>query len=188
MDLRICITIDDDAVDKIARVITETVRRVTEIQQGGNASQPATGGTVPTVSPAMPYSAQTAQATQMPVAVMTGQPAATAPVQTAAPHPAAPAQQTAILQPAAPTQQTTAPVQTAAPQPAAPVQQTAVPTAARTYTLDELAGAAMVLMDRGMQAQLQDLLAGFGVEALPMLPPEQYGNFATALRGMGAQI
>lgn len=182
MDLHVCIKIDDDAVNKIAKVITETVRKVTEIQQGGNASQPATGGTVPTVSPAMPYSAQTAQATQMPVGVMTGQPAATAPVQTAAPQPAAPAQQMTVPQPAAPTQQTIAP------QPAAPIQQTAVPTAARTYTLDELAGAAMVLMDRGMQAQLQDLLAGFGVEALPMLPPEQYGNFATALRGMGAQI
>lgn len=66
--------------------------------------------------------------------------------------------------------------------------QTAVPTAPHTYTLDELANAAMQLMGRGMQVQLQELLAGYGVEALPMLPAEQYGNFATALRGMGAQI
>ena len=46
----------------------------------------------------------------------------------------------------------------------------------------------MTLMDKGMQAQLQELLAGYGVEALPALPKDQYGNFATALRGMGANI
>lgn len=63
-----------------------------------------------------------------------------------------------------------------------------VPTTQRTYTLDELAAAAMTLMDKGMQSQLQELLAGYGVDALPMLPQERYGNFATALRGMGAQI
>lgn len=77
---------------------------------------------------------------------------------------------------------------TAAPQPA-PVQQSApVPTTQHTYTLDELAAAAMQLMDKGMQPKLQELLAGYGVEALPMLPQDQYGSFATALRGMGAQI
>lgn len=77
----------------------------------------------------------------------------------------------------------------AAPQPA-PVQQApqAVPTTQHTYTLDELAAAAMQLMDKGMQQKLQELLAGYGVEALPMLPQDRYGSFATALRGMGAQI
>ena len=88
---------------------------------------------------------------------------------------------------------------TATPVQAVPVQQsgavapvqapvTAVPTTERTYTLDELANAAMTLMDKGMQTQLQELLAGYGVEALPALPKDQYGNFATALRGMGANI
>lgn len=33
MDLHVCIKIDDDAVDKIAKVITETVKRVADIQQ-----------------------------------------------------------------------------------------------------------------------------------------------------------
>ena len=66
--------------------------------------------------------------------------------------------------------------------------QTAIPTTQRTYTLDELAGAAMTLMDKGMQPQLQELIAKYGVEALPLLPPDQYGSFATDLRGMGAQI
>ena len=101
-------------------------------------------------------------------------------------------------QSATPTQQTPAaappvqpvaasPVQTAAPVQAAPVAPV-VPTVEHTYTLDDLANAAMTLMDKGMQTQLQNLLAGYGVEALPALPKNQYGNFATALRGMGANI
>lgn len=89
-----------------------------------------------------------------------------------------------------------APVQTPVQQPApvqqsVPVQQpapTSVPTATPNYTLDDLASASMQVMDKGGQAQLQELLAGYGVETLPQLPKEQYGNFATALRGMGAQI
>lgn len=75
--------------------------------------------------------------------------------------------------------------------PVTPVAQPAmspVPTTERTYSLDELANAAMTLMDKGMQNQLQELLASYGVEALPALPREMYGNFATALRGMGANI
>lgn len=100
---------------------------------------------------------------------------------------AAPIQQTPVsvppVQPAVPVQ--TTPVQTAAPaQPA----MSPVPTTERTYSLDELANAAMTLMDKGMQNQLQELLASYGVEALPTLPREMYGNFATALRGMGANI
>ena len=73
-----------------------------------------------------------------------------------------------------------APVATPAPAP--------VPTSAPSYTLDDLARAAMTLMDSGRMADLQQLLGNFGVEALPALPPAQYGAFATALRGLGAQI
>ncbi|WP_333813729.1 hypothetical protein [Muricomes intestini] len=92
-------------------------------------------------------------------------------------------QQTAPTMPQAPTipQQQTAPAQ---PQQAA----TPVQTTAPAYQLEDLSMAAMQLMDKGMQDQLQQLLAGYGVESLPSLPAEQYGNFATALRGMGAQI
>lgn len=118
------------------------------------------------------------------------------------------------VQPSVPVNQPSAPVQPAVPvaqpgfsptpqgipvaQPAVPAQQAftqapqqaqpAVPTAAQTYTLDELARAAMTLMDAGRQMDLQGLLRNFGVEALPALPKDQYGAFATALRGMGAQI
>lgn len=71
------------------------------------------------------------------------------------------------------------------PEPTAP---TAVPTTETQYTLDDLARAGMTVMNAGKQADLQKLLAEFGVEALPMLPKDKYGAFATALREMGAQI
>lgn len=96
-----------------------------------------------------------------------------------------------VQQTAPATQQTpTVPQQTApaTQQSMPPVQQQPVQTTAPTYQLEDLSRAAMQLMDKGMQEQLQQLLAGYGVESLPSLPAEQYGNFATALRGMGAQI
>lgn len=95
---------------------------------------------------------------------------------------------TPVAQPAPATLvQTTPAEQTVLVTPAQPAMST-VPTTERTYSLDELANAAMTLMDKGMQNQLQELLASYGVEALPALPREMYGNFATALRGMGANI
>lgn len=95
---------------------------------------------------------------------------------------------TPVAQPAPATLvQTTPAEQTVPVTPAQPAMST-VPTTERTYSLDELANAAMTLMDKGMQNQLQELLASYGVEALPALPREMYGNFATALRGMGANI
>ena len=82
-----------------------------------------------------------------------------------------------------------APAASAPAAPAAPVQNTpAVPTTAPNYTRDDLSRAAMTLMDKGMQTQLQQLIQSYGVNSLVELPQEQYGNFATALRGMGAQI
>lgn len=83
--------------------------------------------------------------------------------------------------------QTSAPVQNA--QTAqAQSQPASVPTSQHTYSMDELARAAMTLMDKGGMAELQQLLAKYGCETLQQLPQEQYGSFATALRGMGAQI
>lgn len=79
------------------------------------------------------------------------------------------------------TQQTVQTAQAGAP------QQT-VQTTQAAYTLDDLARAAMALMDAGRQPELQQLLGKFGVESLPQLPKEHYGAFATELRGMGAQI
>lgn len=85
----------------------------------------------------------------------------------------------------APQPPTTAAPAASAPQ--APVS-AAVPTSAREYTVDDLARAAITLMDAGGQQALVGLLSQFGVSALPELPKEQYGAFATALRGMGAKI
>lgn len=86
----------------------------------------------------------------------------------------------------------TVPMPQTAPQPVSSVPQqpapAAVPTSTAGYTMDDLARAGMSLMDAGRQADLQQLLTRFGVEALPGLPPAQYGAFATALREMGAQI
>ena len=123
--------------------------------------------------------------------ILVGQEAAAQPSNTQAPVQPAPAvHNTAVPVQAAPVQ--TVPAQTVSAQ-AVPVQttpvQTAVPTSTVAYTMDDLARAGMTLMDCGKQAELQKLLKeGFGVDALPQLPKEQYGAFATALRGMGAQI
>jgi hypothetical protein len=67
-------------------------------------------------------------------------------------------------------------------------QQQPVQTTQPSYTRDNLAAAAMTLMDSGRQPELLNLLSQFGVDTLPALLPEQYGAFATALRGLGAQI
>lgn len=80
--------------------------------------------------------------------------------------------------------QAQAPVNYAAPAPT----QAAVPVTAQSYTPEQLAVAATQLMDSGRQPELMGLLAAFGVQALTQLPKEQYGNFATQLRAMGARI
>ena len=115
--------------------------------------------------------------------VVPTQPAApVAPVQAAAPvTPVQAAAPVIPTQPAVPT----APAQSVTP--VAPTQAT-VPTTSVTYTPDDLARAAFALMDSGRQQELIGLLQQFGVNAIPELKPEQFGTFATALRGMGAQI
>lgn len=96
-------------------------------------------------------------------------------------------QQTPAVQPTPVAQQTPVQVVPVTPQSVPPVQNT-VPTSTPSYVLDDLARAAMTLMDTGRQAELQALLAAFSVNSLPELQPERYGAFATALREKGAQI
>lgn len=84
-------------------------------------------------------------------------------------------------------------VQTPQEVPFAPVQQatqsvTPVQTEVRNYTLDELSKAAVQLMDAGKQAELVSLINTFGVMSMPELPKERYGEFAVALRELGAQL
>ena len=151
----------------------DEVRKFTEMVLVGQATvQPSNTQTPVQPAPAVHNTAvpvQAAPVQTIPAQTVSAQavPVQTAPVQTAP-------VQTAPVQ--------TAPVQTT------PVQ-TAVPTSTVSYTMDDLARAGMSLMDCGKQAELQKLLKeGFGVDALPQLPKEQYGAFATALREMGAQI
>lgn len=88
-----------------------------------------------------------------------------------------------------PTPVTNAP--TAGPTSAAPgnTPAPAVPVAgAPTYTLDQISRAGVSLVDAGKMQQLLELLGRYGVQAVTQLKPEQYGAFATELRGLGAQI
>lgn len=122
--------------------------------------------------------------------------------------PAAPAAPTALTPPPAapvvpvvPVTPASAPVTTPAPvsaptmpvptdpvsAPAAPVA-TPAPTAAPSYTSEQLAKVGADLVQAGKMPQLLALLAQYGVQAVTQLPPEQYGPFALALRGLGGNI
>ena len=66
---------------------------------------------------------------------------------------------------------------------------TSVPVAsAPVYTLEQIARASATLRDAGRLQDLGALLAQFGVQTLQQVPADRYGEFATALRGMGAKI
>lgn len=73
------------------------------------------------------------------------------------------------------------------PAPAAPP----VPLApAPQYSLDQIAraGADLVTREPAKAAAAQQLLASFGVQTVSELPQERFGEFVTALRGLGASI
>lgn len=77
-----------------------------------------------------------------------------------------------------------APPVTANPVPAVPIS------TAPSYTLEQVstAGANLITDNPGKLPELQGLLAHYGVPAVAALKPEQLGAFATALRGLGANI
>jgi hypothetical protein len=68
------------------------------------------------------------------------------------------------------------------------VQTPTVPTSTQTYSMEQLAVAATQIVDAGRRTELVSLLNSFGVQALPALPKEHYGAFATQLRALGAKI
>ena len=98
---------------------------------------------------------------------------------------------TETVAPAATTVPSTPPVQ---PVPAAPVAQNAasavtpVPTATATptYTMEQLAVAATGLIDAGKMQDVQNTLAALGAQTLMDLPQEKYGEFASAIKAIGA--
>ena len=113
-------------------------------------------------------------------------------------QPAAPAQAPAQMQmplntpqtPApAPQQPMTPPAQVPTAAPVSPPTLAAAPVAApAAYTLEQLQHAAGELVRTNKQNALMALLTQFNVPSLIQLPKEQYGAFATALRGIGAMI
>lgn len=82
----------------------------------------------------------------------------------------------------------------AAPAPVVPITATpvapapTVPVSAPSYTLEQLSLAARQLADSGRMADVQSLVAQFGVQTMTQIPTDRYGDFATSLRGLGARI
>lgn len=107
----------------------------------------------------------------------------------AAPVPAPAAQPSPAPVPVTPVpvaQPVAAPAPVAQPAPApAPA---AAPTTARAFQFEDIQLAATSLCDTGKRAEVLALLAKYGIQALSALPAEQYGAFATELRGLGAKI
>lgn len=89
----------------------------------------------------------------------------------------------------APQQPMMPPAQVPTAAPVAPPAPAAAPVAApAAYTLEQLQHAAGELVRTNKQNALMALLTQFNVPSLIQLPKEQYGAFATALRGIGAMI
>ena len=92
------------------------------------------------------------------------------------------------ITPASPTTSTGYPSEALAPAVPAPA---AVPLAqAPTFTLPEIskAGADLIGANPGLLPKVNELLAQYGIQTLDKLKPDQFGAFATALRGLGAKI
>lgn len=125
--------------------------------------------------------------------------------------PAAPAAPAPVVAHPAPAVQATAPVQlqhpaanpttsaspttstgyhSEAPAPAAPAPNSVPLAQAPTFTLAEIskAGADLIGANPGLLPKVNELLAQYGIQTLDKLKPDQFGAFATALRGLGAKI
>ena len=106
----------------------------------------------------------------------------------------------AVQQAVAPTATTTTvpstpPVQGVQPVPTTQTAPTAPPvnpvptaTATPTYTMEQLAVAATGLIDAGKMQDVQNTLASLGAQTLMDLPQEKYGEFASAIKAIGAVI
>lgn len=120
-----------------------------------------------------------------------------APQTPATPQPVAPTAPVTPVTPVAPVTPATsaisqpAPVAPTAPvAPATPVapQPAPAPTTSATFTVEQLATAAMQLKDQGRIGELQNLLAQFGVASLVQLSPEQLPVFAQSLQAVGVKL
>lgn len=93
-----------------------------------------------------------------------------------------------VATPAVPVVPTASAVPTAPAVPTVPAVPTTPAPTAQTYTLDAIAKAGSALVDAGRIAEVTALLAKYGVDILTALDPSKYGEFATDLRALGAQI
>nr|DAK98210.1 MAG TPA: hypothetical protein [Caudoviricetes sp.] len=99
---------------------------------------------------------------------------------------------TETVAPVATTVPSTPPVQpvptTQATPTAPPVNPVPTATATPTYTMEQLAVAATGLIDAGKMQDVQNTLASLGTQTLMDLPQEKYGEFASAIKAIGAVI
>lgn len=108
--------------------------------------------------------------------------------QTVAPAETA-AQTTTTTVPSTPPVQNVQPVPTTQATPTAPpVNPVPTATATPTYTMEQLAVAATGLIDAGKMQDVQNTLASLGAQTLMDLPQEKYGEFASAIKAIGAVI
>lgn len=91
--------------------------------------------------------------------------------------------------PSTPPVQNIQPVPTTQATPTAPpVNPVPTATATPTYTMEQLAVAATGLIDAGKMQDVQNSLASLGAQTLMDLPQEKYGEFASAIKAIGAVI
>lgn len=162
--LEINVHVDIPAIDRLAEVLAG--KAIDHLEKG------VTAAIEPSAPEPQTAPAPAASATPAPVAPVNPTPAP------AAPQTASVSTATAPVTPAVPVQTDSAPV---TPAPTAPAS-------APTYTRDQLAKAASDALMPNRMADLTNLLASFGVASLMDLPEARFGEFATALRGMGAVI
>ena len=106
--------------------------------------------------------------------------------------PAETAAQTTTTVPSTPPVQNVQPVPTTQTAQTAPATPTVSPvptaTATTTYSMEQLAVAATGLIDAGKMQDVQNTLAALGAQTLMDLPQEKYGEFASAIKAIGAVI
>lgn len=134
---------------------------------------------VETVKPANPTPAATPADTSTNTANFAPQTPASIPTNSAPSTPTNTPVNPTPTTPTAPVMASSAPVVATAP---------VAPTTAPQYSLDQLQAAAVTLVDTGKRDAVIALFPQFGVQTIYDLPPERYGAFATALRGLGAAI
>lgn len=181
------IRIDAPELSAAIQQLAEAMKAHKASEQQIQAPKPLTPATTPVpTAPAVPVSTAPVAAPTNTPAVPVSTPAAPPTVRPATPIPAA--MTAPAAQPVAPAVPVSAPVP-APTTPAAPVAAAPIaPTSAPQYTFDMLFNATAQLMSQNKGAQLQQLLAKYGVQRLPDLPRVQYGAFATDLRALGVRI